>query len=57
MILHHLEICVTYTNEKISNLRWYIQHLMDEVKMKLKILSVKKLDETEYLQIHQVCYS
>ena len=30
MILHHLEICVTYTNEKISNLRWYIQHLMDE---------------------------
>ena len=39
---------------ELFNLRWYIQHLIDEMEMKLKILSVKKMDETNKLEIHQV---
>ena len=31
MILHHLAICAISMNMKeLFNLRWYIQHLMDE---------------------------
>ena len=46
MILHHLVICPLSMKDpmhEVFNQRWYIQHLMDESEMKLKILLVMKI--------------
>ena len=43
---------------EVLNLRWYIQHLMDENEDEPENpLSEQKFDKTIKLEIHQLCYS